>query len=48
MWAMAEDAWENAVDAKARIDEIRKVEPFGRVSKPVIEHMLERKETRGR
>jgi len=36
VWAMAENAWKNAVDAKARIDEIRKVEPIGR------------KETRGR
>ena len=47
LWEIAEDAWNNAVDTQSRIDEIRKRKPVGKVSKPIIEHMVKRTETRG-
>jgi len=47
LWEIAEDAWNNAVDTQSRIDEIRKRKTVGKVSKPIIEHMVKRTETRG-
>jgi len=48
MWETAENAWKNAIDARARIDEIEKGTPIGRVSKPIVEHMLEKQKKRVR
>jgi len=34
MWAIAENAWDNAIDAQSRIDEIRKGKPIEEYQNP--------------
>jgi sugar-specific transcriptional regulator TrmB len=46
LWRMTEKIWDKAVDAQLRIDEIRKGEPIGRVSKPIIEYISKNKKQR--
>jgi len=42
LWDISENAWENAIDAQSRIEEIRRGKPLGRVSKPLIEYLSKR------
>jgi len=37
LWKIAENFWDNAIDAQSRIEEISKGKPIGRVSKPSLE-----------
>jgi len=39
LWKIAENAWDNAIDAQLKIDEIKTGKPVGIVSKPIIEHL---------
>jgi len=45
MWTIAENAWDNAIDAQSRIDEIRKGKSIGRVSKPILEYISRNQKT---
>ncbi|MCP8320242.1 MAG: hypothetical protein H3Z52_04770 [archaeon] len=41
LWSIAEDAWKDGIDARAKIEEIETGKPIGTVSKPFIEHLKE-------
>ncbi|MCP8308285.1 MAG: hypothetical protein H3Z54_06285 [archaeon] len=42
LWSIAEDAWKDGIDARARIEEIETGKPIGTLSKPFIEYLQDR------
>lgn len=46
MNAFFDTIWQNSIDIRSRIDEIRKGEPIGRISKPIMEYLSKDQKTK--